>query len=243
MTRSTLFCDFDGPIADVSERYYLTYCRGLEHMQAMAVAAGNEIAIRSLSKAQFWTFKQNRVPDRQIAHWSGLEGTQIDEFLDLVSTLVNHPSLLAYDQVQGNAYEALSILQQCDVRVVLVTLRPPDQVIQFLAQHGLEGLISDLYGMPTATAAYQNQAQHKIERLRVAMAAQQRQGYSLQNTWMIGDTEADIMAGQALGIDTVALTCGIRSHSYLQSFRPTHLMPNLWTAAQCFQQQVTLGRR
>lgn len=243
MTRSTLFCDFDGPIVDVSERYYATYRRGLEHLQAMAVASGDGLPIRYLSKAQFWTFKQNRVPDRQIAHWSGLEGTQIDRFLDLVSGLVNQPSLLAYDQIQPQAYEGLSILQQCEVRVVLVTLRPPDQVMQFLAQHSLEDSICDLYGMPAIQAAYQNHSHHKIERLQAAMDTQQRLGYDLTHSWMIGDTEADIMAGQALGIDTVALTCGIRSQAYLQSFRPTHLMPNLWAAAQCLQQQATLGRR
>lgn len=243
MTRSTLFCDFDGPIVDVSERYYATYRRGLEHLQAVAVAAGDALPIRYLSKTQFWTFKQNRVPDRQIAHWSGLEGAQIDTFLGLVSGLVNHPNLLAHDQIQAKAYDALSILQQCQVRVVLVTLRPPDQVRQFLAQHQIEGAISDLYGMPIAQAAYQNQTHHKVERLRAAVATQRRQGHSLKQAWMVGDTEADIMAGQALGLETVAVTCGIRSHSYLQSFRPTHLLPDLWTVAQSLQRQVTLGRR
>ena len=239
MTQSTLFCDFDGPIVDVSERYYQTYRCGLAQMQA----TGGDLSIRHLSKAQFWTFKQNRVPDRQIAHWSGLEGDHIDTFLDRVSALVNHPSLLVHDQLQARAYAGLSMLHQSGVRVVIVTLRPPDQVMAFLARHGLEHTISDLYGMPTDQAAYRNQTHHKIERLQAAVAAQTRQGYDLSHPWMIGDTEADIMAGQALGLDTVAVTCGIRSQSYLQSFRPTHLMPDLWTAAQCLQQQVLLGRR
>ena len=57
---------------------------------------------------------------------------------------------------------------------------------------------------------------------------------------MIGDTEADIMAGQTLGVETIAVTCGIRSGNYLQSFRPTALIPDLWTAAQRLQQRVTL---
>jgi phosphoglycolate phosphatase len=241
MTQSTIFCDFDGPIVDVSERYYATYRLGLE--QIAAQGQGNPDAIRSLSKSQFWTFKQNRIPDRQIAHWSGLEGLEIDAFLAQVSRLVNHASLLNYDQLQPLAYEGLNILKQCGVRVVLVTLRPPDQVMQFLAKHQLDWAISDLYGMPRVDAAYTNQANHKIERLRIAIAAQQRQGYDLHNTWMIGDTEADIMAGQTLGLDTVAVTCGIRSSTYLQSFRPTYLLPDLWTAAQRLQQQVTLRRR
>ncbi|NJL48083.1 MAG: HAD family hydrolase [Leptolyngbyaceae cyanobacterium SM2_5_2] len=241
MTQSTIFCDFDGPIVDVSERYYTTYQQGLGRVAAQG--PGNPETIRSLSKSQFWTFKQNRVPDRQIAHWSGLEGAEIDAFLVQVSRLVNHPSLLDYDQLQPHAYEGLAILKQCGVRVVLVTLRPPDQVMQFLAKHQLDWAISDLYGMPRADAAYTNQANHKVERLGAAISAQQRQGYDLRNTWMIGDTEADIMAGQTLGVDTVAVTCGIRSSTYLQSFRPTHLLPDLWAAAQRLQQQVTLRRR
>ncbi|HIK45599.1 MAG TPA: HAD family hydrolase, partial [Leptolyngbyaceae cyanobacterium M65_K2018_010] len=206
MTQSTIFCDFDGPIVDVSERYYATYRQGLELLQAKDPDAESGEKSRPLSKAQFWTFKQNRIPDRQIAHWSGLEAGQIDDFLDLVGHLVNHPSLLDHDRLQPQAYAGLDMLHQCGVRVVLVTLRPPAQVRQFLAQHDLDWAISDLYGMPTAQAAYQNQANHKIERLRTAIAAQREQGYSLSQAWMIGDTEADIMAGQALGLDTVAVT-------------------------------------
>ncbi|HSM80934.1 MAG TPA: HAD hydrolase-like protein [Nodosilinea sp.] len=239
----TIFCDFDGPIADVSERYYATYCQGLDWVKTMAQAQGKSLGVRYLSKAQFWTFKQNRVPDRQIAHWSGLEGAVIDEFLAWVSHRVNHPALLEYDQVQPQAREGLDLLRQCGVRVVLVTLRPPDQVMQFLDQHDLCWAISDLYGMPRADAAYKNQANHKVERLEAAIATQQRQGYDLSQAWMVGDTEADIMAGQAHGIDTVAVTCGIRSGSYLQGFRPTHLLPDLWAACQKIQQRSTLGRR
>jgi phosphoglycolate phosphatase len=242
MADITIFCDFDGPIADVSERYYATYRQGLTWVKTLAQAQGDDLAVRHLSKAQFWTFKQNRLPDRQIAHWSGLEGRYIDAFLAQVGRIVNHPSLLDYDQVQPQAGEGLTLLRQCGVRVVLVTLRSPDQVMQFLDQHDLCWAISDLYGMPQTEAAYQNQANHKIERLRAAIATQTRQGYDLSQAWMIGDTEADIMAGQTLGIDTVAVTCGIRSSSYLQGFRPTHLLPNLWSVCQKLQQRATLMR-
>jgi phosphoglycolate phosphatase len=243
MSAITIFCDFDGPIADVSDRYYATYCQGLAWIQAQAQLQGDPVAIRYLPKSQFWTFKQNRVPDRQIAHWSGLEGPYIDTFLVQVNRIVNHATLLDHDQVQPQARTGLDLLHQCGVRVVLVTLRPPHQVMAFLAQHDLGWAISDLYGMPQVEAAYQNQANHKIERLRAAIATQQRQGYDLSQSWMIGDTEADIMAGQALGLDTVAVTCGIRSSSYLQGFRPTHMLPDLWTACQKLQQRVTLRQR
>ncbi len=243
MTQSTIFCDFDGPIVDVSERYYATYQQGLQLVQDQALAKGETISVRPISKSQFWTFKQNRIPDRQIAHWSGLESHQIDNFLAQVNRIVNHPSLLSHDQIQPKVQEALVIFQHCGVRLVLVTLRCPDQVREFLAKNHLQGVFSELFGMPRIEAAYTNQTNHKVERLQAAIAAQQRQGYTLRNAWMIGDTEADIMAGQSLGLETVALTCGIRSSNYLQSFRPTYLMPDLWAASQRLQQQVTLRLR
>jgi phosphoglycolate phosphatase-like HAD superfamily hydrolase len=47
---------------------------------------------------------------------------------------------------------------------------------------------------------------------------------------MIGDTEADILAGQATGVPTIALTCGIRSRRYLQQFDPTLIHTDLLSA-------------
>lgn len=240
MAESTIFCDFDGPIVDVSERYYATYCSALTQVKdsCNGVQASR---LRYLSKSRFWTFKQNRLPDHQIAHWSGLEGPNIDHFLAEVSRIVNHQSLLHYDRLQPRARDGLDILRQCSIRVVLVTLRSPDQVIEFLRRHQLEWAIADLFGMDSAEVAYRNQANHKIERLQAAMAVQHRHGYNLRDAWMIGDTEADIMAGQTLNMDTVAVTCGIRSRSYLQTFQPTQLIPDLWSAAQRLQQRITLG--
>jgi phosphoglycolate phosphatase-like HAD superfamily hydrolase len=44
---------------------------------------------------------------------------------------------------------------------------------------------------------------------------------------MVGDTEADIWAAQAVGIPAIALTCGIRSEAYLQRLAPDHLESDL----------------
>ncbi|HEY9878884.1 MAG TPA: HAD family hydrolase [Leptolyngbyaceae cyanobacterium] len=240
---STLFCDFDGPIVDVSERYYATYRMGLDSLQAASRKQGFTLPIRYLSKAQFWAFKQNRLPDRQIALWSGLEGTQIDDFLAYVGQIVNQPTLLHQDQLQPGVRQALKLLRCHGIRVVLVTLRSPDQVFDFLEQHHLDWAFSGLYGMSQIEAAYTNQSNHKIERLRDAIADQHRYGHSTQSSWMVGDTEADILAGQAAGLPTMALTCGIRSNGYLKAFRPTLLLPNLWTAAQHLTRQTALQIR
>ncbi|HEY9888592.1 MAG TPA: hypothetical protein V6D02_09350, partial [Candidatus Obscuribacterales bacterium] len=56
---STLFCDFDGPIADVSERYYQTYALALSATHQAYAIQGRVLPIRRLTKAQFWYMKQN----------------------------------------------------------------------------------------------------------------------------------------------------------------------------------------
>jgi hypothetical protein len=58
----TVFCDFDGPIVDVSKRYYSTYQLGLADTQEFYQRQGITLPIQRLQKQQFWQMKQDRVP-------------------------------------------------------------------------------------------------------------------------------------------------------------------------------------
>ncbi len=227
---STLFCDFDGPIADVSDRYYSTYTLALAATAAHYAAQDIHLPIRRLTKAQFWHMKQNRIPDQTIADWSGLSGEQVPIFLNQVNQLVNQATLLHQDQVQPGAIAALTALQDAEIRVVLVTLRKSAQVLEFLRAHDLATAISQIYGAQDEATAYPNRVEHKVIQLREAIADQHRLGIDTRGSWMIGDTEADICAGQASGLPTIGLTCGIRSATYLRSFHPTFLHRDLYAA-------------
>lgn len=235
----TLFCDFDGPIVDVSDRYYSTYLQGLAEVEAIYAIQGIQLTSSALSKEQFWQMKQERTPDREIAMRSGLQGEQISLFLDQVCLIVNQPTLLHQDRLQPGVRWALSLLHAQGVRLVLVTLRQQTQATQFLQQYGLEHLFSGIYGAQDDSVAYANHAQHKVHLLEKAIAECAPEltnpstyfSSASSTAWMIGDTEADILAGQAAGIPTIALTCGIRSRSYLQTFDPTHLLSDLLSAA------------
>lgn len=229
---STLFCDFDGPIADVSDRYYATYQLALSATQEAYATQGKILPVRRLTKAQFWYMKQNRLPDSLIADWSGLSDQEIDTFLDQVNQLVNQPDLLHQDQLQPGARAALTALQDRGVRIVIVTLRQASQVLDFLHEHDLATTISQIYGAHDATTAYPNRTEHKVDQLKEAIADQNRLGFSTAKSWMIGDTEADICAGQATGLPTIALTCGIRSSSYLKGFSPSRVQRDLYAAVE-----------
>lgn len=227
----TVFCDFDGPIVDVSNRYYSTYKLGLADTQAAYQAKTVTLPIGLLSKQQFWQMKQERVPDVEIAMRSGLQGEQIDFFLGRVLEIVNQPALLKQDRLQPGVSWALALLHSQGVRLVLVTLRCRSQATQILRNHGLTRLFSGIYGSSDRDAAYQNQAELKTQLLASALTEQSVGAQYPLSAWMVGDTEADLLAGQALSIPTIALTCGIRSPRYLKQFQPTCIHSDLLAAA------------
>jgi phosphoglycolate phosphatase-like HAD superfamily hydrolase len=228
----TVFCDFDGPIVNVSERYYNTYLMGLAEVQAAYAAQGTMLPIQALSKGQFWRMKQERTPDPEIAMRSGLQGEQIDYFLHRVSEIVNQSNLLHQDSLQPGVRHALSLLHNQGVRLILVTLRQQKQASDWLESNGLAHLFSRICGTSDDSFAYANLAQHKTELLAAVVSECSWQNpYAIgSSAWMVGDTEADVLAGQAAGIPTIALTCGIRSQAYLQRYQPTRMYSNLIAA-------------
>lgn len=231
--KQVVFCDFDGPIVDVSERYYQTYRKGLLSIEELhSKESGQSLNLQPLSKAQFWQMKQNRVADAEIAARSGLPDELFEPFMQQVIRIVNHPSLLQWDTLQPTAQAALKYFKCCNMRLVLVTLRHPRQVQDFLQAQGLEHLVDEVYGASDVNAAHANRVEHKRELLAEALEQQQTKGYCTQNSWMVGDTEADVLAGQTMGLSTAALSCGVRSAAYLSKLSPSDIYDCLLTAAR-----------
>ena len=223
---TTIYCDFDGPIVDVSDRYYQTYESALTYTQALYQTQGQKLLLQKLEKKQFWQMKQDRVPDVEIARSSGFQEEQIEVFLDYVRKIVNNPELLQLDKMQSGVNWALALLHSQGIELVLVTLRCEEQVKEILNNYGLKRLFSGIYGTQNCHIAYQNNAQAKTELLREAIA-----NHGQRSTCMIGDTEADIIAAQNTGIPAIALSCGIRSVLYLQKFKPDCIYSDLLSLA------------
>ena len=224
--KPTIFCDFDGPLVDVSNRYYSTYKLALAKTEEFYRSQGQTLSLNQLSKEQFWQMKQERVSDIKIARLSGLRGEQIDFCLQQVQQVVNDPQLLSQDKLQPGVKWALALLHAQGARLVLVTLRCQEQVREILREHDLQDLFSDIYGSQDCSIAYQNNADRKTELLSKAVAK-----YGAHQACMIGDTEADLIAAQEMGIDSIAVTCGIRSANYLKQFQPNYIYSDLLSTA------------
>jgi phosphoglycolate phosphatase len=221
-----VFCDLDGPLIDVSERYYKTYQLALAEVQAHAQSQGNELSLTPLSAAQFWHMKQERMPDTDIARCSGLRGEEGERFLSTVQERVNQPHLLQQDRLQSDVVRSLQILQQQGIEVSVVTLRCQGEAFQVLRNYQIDHFFSQIQGTHDPLAAYQNYAVCK-QQLLSDVLRQSRINPDQTDCWMIGDTEADVLAGQRLGFSTIAVTNGIRNYRYLEKLHPTSIQPNL----------------
>ncbi len=224
----TVLCDFDGPLVDVSERYFKTYQLALADTQAVYQNRKISLPILTLSKEQFWQMKQERVADREIALRSGLRAEQIDFFLARVRQLVNQSPLLQEDHLQPGVCWALALLHACGARLEVVTLRCQAQARQILENYGVAHFFDSIRGTQDGLGAYQNFTELK-EQLLAEVLAENTACQS--DVWLVGDTEADVLAGQAAGISTIALTCGIRSATYLKRLQPTCIHNDLLSAA------------
>lgn len=222
----TVFCDFDGPLVDVSDRYYNTYHLALHETYDYYSRFDPFLKINPLSKAEFWQMKQERANDQEIALHSGLRVQHIPYFVQQVHSIVNDASLLTKDKFHYGVNWGLALLHSQGVRLVVVTLRCQEQVTQILTNYGLLRLFSGVYGTTDAMAAYSNNIECKTALLKQALAEHQS-----HRTCMIGDTEADILAAKSVGISAIALTCGIRSYRYLQQFEPDQIRSNFLNTA------------
>jgi phosphoglycolate phosphatase-like HAD superfamily hydrolase len=54
------------------------------------------------------------------------------------------------------------------------------------------------------------------------------------STWMVGDTEADIVAAQRVGIPAIAVLSGIRDREQLERYQPDYIVENLAAAVDLF---------
>lgn len=202
-----LFLDLDGPVLDVSERYYSVYREFIEQHKLLL-----------LDKQTFWNAKRKK--------------TSIAELLDQPydSSLVEYYHLhwkdrieteasLAQDCLQSEAQQTLKLLSD-RYTLILVTLRKQrslliEQLKQLSVYNYFEKILS---------SASDTTPRWKIKQ---KLITSQFATNDIKGCYFIGDTEADLLAGKALGCQTIAITGGIRDASVLAKCDPDHVVNSL----------------
>ena len=213
-----LLVDFDGPISDVSQRYYQVYLLCLEQKRRQ-----NQ-QLRVLSKKEFWQLKRSRTPEKQIGITSGLESAQAEDFALLRKQTVHTQPYFEYDTLAPGAIEALQQVQLAGIDLAVMTMRRVREL-----EYALQKF--DLYQFFPQNRRYCLDNDYvktrDIEDKPLLMARALKELPLAEDTWMIGDTEADIAAAKKHGIKSIAVECGIRDRAQLEPYEPDFFVPNL----------------
>lgn len=223
-----LITDFDGPIVDVSERYYQVYCYCLEKTQLP------QQPIRQLTKSEFWELKRAKVPEREIGLLSGLETAQAEEFSQLRRQTVHQLSYMIYDRPIPGAISTLEKIQSSGFDLAVMTMRRTRELEMAFAQYDLwrffppdrRYCLSDDY-IKTADV--------KDKPLLMERALQELPPAT--EVWMVGDTEADIIAAKTHGIPVIGVLSGIRNRGQLERYQPDFIANNLDEALKWTQKK------
>jgi phosphoglycolate phosphatase-like HAD superfamily hydrolase len=229
-----LITDFDGPIIDVSERYYRVYQYCLQKIRYP------EQSVQQLTKAEFWQFKRSRVPERQIALNSGLDATQAQEFAQLRRKTVHTDTYFEYDSLIPGAVEGLLKIQQAGIDLAVMTMRRVRELDYAFKKYDLGSFFPEnrCYCLKND---YVKTSDIQDKPLLMERALAELPPAS--DTWMVGDTEADIAAAKKYGIKVMAVESGIRDRTQLEIYQPDLIVQDLSTVVKLIleSQSVKIG--
>ena len=199
-----IFFDLDGPILDVSGKYYRVY----------ADIVG-QLGGYPLPRAEYWSRKRAREPDVIILRDSGVAATCLAPFQARRRELIETRPYWLLDVVWPEVRAALVGLAD-RMAVVLVTLRNnPAELRAELAELGLASCFAGvLSASGDASGPDRHAAKVSLVRARYGTVAP---------GWFVGDTETDLRSGTALGLRRAAVTFGIRETEALRRENPDQI--------------------
>jgi phosphoglycolate phosphatase-like HAD superfamily hydrolase len=199
-----IYFDLDGPLLDVSRRYYRTH-------QDVCGLLGIGSA---LSLAGFWEMKRSRTPVREIL--SCPEPSVETAYRERWLSMVESDELLLLDEVFPFVPGVLSDLgKSCELWLVSLRRRKDAGRRQVdrvdLAKHFSTILFVGEDGVSPAEA-----------KSRAIVAAGSR-----AEALFVGDTEVDIGAAKLLGIPSVGVLSGIRNRRVLAECEPDWIVDDI----------------
>lgn len=220
-----LITDFDGPIMDVSDRYYHVYKLCLETIKNF------DQPIKQMSKSEFWQLKRAKVPEIQIGILSGLDELQAEKFAQMRRRIVHQMEYMGRDSLLPGAIEAIEKLQRSGVDLAVMTMRRVRELDEAFDRYDLGRFFPNDRRYCLAND-YVKTADVKDKPLLMEKALKELPPASI--TWMVGDTEADIAAAKTHNLKVIGVLSGIRDRSQLERYAPDLIVNNLSEAADLF---------
>jgi len=213
-----LITDFDGPIIDVSERYYRVYQFCLEKTKRP------DQTVQPLAKAEFWQLKRSRVPEQQIAMISGLDEAQAKQFAQVRRQTIHTQPYFSYDSLAPGAVDALEKVLKAGVDLAVMTMRRVRELDYAFVRCDLGRFFpkNRCYCLSNDYVKTRD-----IDDKPLLMERALSELPPAEHTWMVGDTEADIITAKNHGVKVMVVLCGIRDRAQLELYKPDLIVQDL----------------
>ena len=214
----TLVFDLDGTLLDVSARHHHVY-------SVVCASLGGE----PLARADYWHLKRQATVSAEILAQSGLPGADVTEFEAKFVELIELPDSLGFDVLFPDTIPVLTRLS-ATYRCTLVSLRSsPTALRAQLAVFALTPFFDTIENDPPGVDPSFQKA-----RLIRRTVPDDDPGV------VIGDTEADVSAANALGYLSIAVSSGSRDREILEGEHPGYLVDNIGDVEDALRREKLL---
>jgi len=201
-----IFFDLDGPILDVSKRYYAVY-------RDFCVSHG----AKPLGQKSFWSSKRNKndlnIPDHltsgyKLFWWNNIESAKY----------------LALDKTQKEALKILRDFSKKGITLCLVSLRHDKKTFYAeIRNFGLDRFFKKIFVF--SPVPFKTEKNWLVKNKLLKKFVQ-------KDDIIIGDTGTDILCGKKLRIKTVAVLNGITSYKRIKIYSPDYIVRGVGTLAK-----------
>jgi phosphoglycolate phosphatase len=188
---------------------------------------------RDIAGAQLWALQQLGVEGLREEDLYPLIGKSLHETFSRVLPEAQHhripdaialyaeyypPRALATTVLFPGVRETLTLLRERGHRLAVASTKKGPGILRATEHFGITGMFELLQG--SENIPYKPAPD-------VVLAVLQTLDWRPDETLMVGDTDADILAGRAAGVATCSVTYGSLSREALLAFRPDHILDDI----------------
>ena len=170
-----------------------------------------------LNKGEYWQLKREKCPEEEIVRRT-CTNIDIHKYHEMRMTLIESPKYLMYDRPFPYTFDVIKKLKK-NHRLIIVSLRESYEKTE--TELGHLGMMSFFDKILVHNEDVDEMWKIKVDLIKSDSS------FDRSSSVVVGDTEADFFASQAIGIPCFLVVSGIRTREYLTALGPASVIDDI----------------